>query len=319
MPQNAPYQPDVPLVVSPLFDWPPRPRTVLQVSGRTLAGPLVLLYAALAAAIWYWLTPSLETMSQIQPSWILTVWVRNLALLTAWAGGLHHFLYRRRTQGDHLKYNARWMATSSAKFTGNNQVVDNMFWSLGSGVLVWSAYECLTWWIFANNPGLVRSWSDDWAYLAALVIGMVFWSQVHFYLNHRLLHVDILYSVAHSLHHRNVNTGPWTGISMHPLEHLFYFSAPVLLWVVPSHPVVVLMLLLYSGISPAASHSGFERVELFGRWSIGAGDYYHHLHHRYFECNYGSRLVPVDALFGTYHDGTPEAHEQMLARRRSRA
>lgn len=123
---------------------------------------------------------------------------------------------------------------------------------------------------------------------------------------------------AHALHHRNVNTGPWTGISMHPLEHLVYFSAPVLLWVVPSHPVVALMLLLYSGISPAMSHSGYEKIVLFGRWKLGAGDYFHHLHHRYFEVNYGGRLVPLDALFGSYHDGTPEAHDAMKERRRRR-
>ena len=142
------------------------------------------------------------------------------------------------------------------------------------------------------------------------------WSQLHFYLNHRLLHWGPLYRIAHSLHHRNVNTGPWSGISMHPLEHALYFSAPVLLWFMPAHPVVVLMLLLYSGLSPGFSHAGFDRVEI-GRLSFSSGDYYHHLHHRYFECNYGNRLVPVDVLFGTYHDGTPAAHERMKARRRS--
>lgn len=312
---RAPYEPEVPLTISPLFAWPPRPRELVSVNARSLAAPLVVLYGGLAAVIWYLLTPSVAAMTELRPGWMLTVWARNLALLTLWAGGLHHVLYRRRIQGDRLKYNTRWMSTSP-KFTRSDQVVDNMVWSLGSGVLVWSAYECATWWIMANNAHLVRSWTDDWPYLVVLVIAMVFWSQLHFYLNHRLLHVAWLYRAAHSLHHRNLNTGPWSGISMHPLEHLLYFSAPVLLWVVPSHPVVVLMLLVYSGMSPAASHCGFERVELFGRWSIGAGDYYHHLHHRFFECNYGNRLVPVDVLFGTYHDGTPEAHQRMRARRR---
>ncbi|MDJ0767864.1 MAG: hypothetical protein QNJ12_03685 [Ilumatobacter sp.] len=47
------------------------------------------------------------------------------------------------------------------------------------------------------------------------------------------------------------------------------------------------------------------------------GDHLHHLHHRYFERNDGSRLVPIDVLFGTHHDGTAEAHGRMRARRRS--
>ena len=316
-PTDAPYEPAVPLVISPLFSWPPRPARLLAVNARTLVGPVFLVHVGLSALVWYRLTPPLDQMAEIRPGWILTIWARNLLLLTAVAGGLHHLLYRRRAQGTRTKYLVRWPSVDSAKFTLGDQVLDNLFWSLGSGVLFWTAYECLTWWVLANNPGLVRSWSTDWAYLAAMVAAMVLWSQLHFYLNHRLLHTEALYRIAHSLHHRNVNSGPWSGISMHPLEHAIYFSAPVLLWFVPSHPVVVSMLLLYSALSPAVSHCGFERVELFGRRSIRAGDYYHHLHHRYFECNYGNRLVPIDVLFGTYHDGTAAAHQRMQARRRA--
>ena len=44
----------------------------------------------------------------------------------------------------------------------------------------------------------------------------------------------------------------------------------------------------------------------------------HYLHHKYFERNYGGRLIPIDAWMGTWHDGTPEAHERMKARRRRR-
>ena len=47
-------------------------------------------------------------------------------------------------------------------------------------------------------------------------------------------------------------------------------------------------------------------------------DYFHHLHHRYFECNYGNRPVPWDRLFGTFHDGTPEAHARMRRRMKAR-
>ena len=143
-----------------------------------------------------------------------------------------------------------------------------------------------------------------------LTVGVFLWSVTHFYLNHRLLHVRWFYDHAHYLHHRNVNTGPWTGISMHPLEHLIYFSVFALWWAVPAHPFIVILGGLFQGVSPAVSHSGFERFEVGrreGRTAPGA-DYFHHLHHRYFECNYGNRPVPIDKLFGTFHDGTPEAH-----------
>ena len=46
------------------------------------------------------------------------------------------------------------------------------------------------------------------------------------------------------------------------------------------------------------------------------GDYFHNLHHRYFEVNYGMLLLPLDKWFGTLHDGSQQAHEQMKDRRR---
>jgi len=43
--------------------------------------------------------------------------------------------------------------------------------------------------------------------------------------------------------------------------------------------------------------------------------FYHHLHHRYFECNYGALEVPFDLWFGTFHDGTFETAQYMRAKR----
>jgi lathosterol oxidase len=42
----------------------------------------------------------------------------------------------------------------------------------------------------------------------------------NFYLIHRLLHWPSLYKMAHSLHHRNANVGPWSVLSMHPIEYI---------------------------------------------------------------------------------------------------
>jgi len=131
------------------------------------------------------------------------------------------------------------MAVNSSKYAARSQTIDNMIWSLASGESFWTFYEVITWWLIANGRVGLLSETDDWPAIVALTLTMVLWSQLHFYVNHRLLHWGPLYWAAHSLHHRNVNTGPWSGISMHPLEHLLYFSAPVLLWFIPSHPVVV--------------------------------------------------------------------------------
>jgi len=52
-------------------------------------------------------------------------------------------------------------------------------------------------------------------------------------------------------------------------------------------------------ISPAASHSGWE--------DHFQSDQYHYLHHRFFECNYGTSGTPFDKMFGTFRDKLKEA------------
>lgn len=81
----------------------------------------------------------------------------------------------------------RWIATGLL-FPWGDQVKDNIFWSLVSGTAIWSLYESLTLWAYASGIVQTVSWSDAPVYLALMTIGVFFWSTLHFYLNHRLLH-----------------------------------------------------------------------------------------------------------------------------------
>ena len=208
------------------------------------------------------------------------------------------------------------MAKNRSSFTFNNQTRDNMFYTLVSGGGIAAAYEAIMFRLYATEsiPQLNSLWT------IALMTFAVFWIEgVHFYANHRLLHIDPLYQWAHALHHRNVNTGPWSGISMHPLEHLLYLSLPFVFLILPGSPFIVTFCLVYLMISPSPSHSGFDRFKLGRRITFHGGDYFHNLHHRYFEVNYGMLLLPLDKWFGTFHDGSVEAHEKMKDRRRASA
>ena len=137
----------------------------------------------------------------------------------------------------------------------------------------------------------------------------------HFYWIHRLLHWRPLYRMAHSLHHRNIDTGPWTGISMHPLEHLLYFSSILIHLVVPSNPLLMLFHMQVQALNPLASHSGFSDLQVRDESRLALGEFHHQLHHRYFNCNFGTADVPLDKWFGSFHDGTPEATKDMRMRR----
>ena len=318
-PGQGGYQPADPIVVPPLYAWPPRPVA----TARWLAGGLLLpwglLFIAAAVAAWRYLTPDLETLAHLEPSWMALIWLRNAALLTLVAGALHAWLYIHRGQGRAYKFNPRWPATDNPKFLWRHQVRDNLFWSLASGCTIWTLYESITLWGMAAGYFPRLAWREAPVYLSLMCVGVFFWSTLHFYLNHRLLHWPPLFRLAHELHHRNANTGPWSGISMHPLEHLIYFSLFALWWLIPVHPVIVILTGFYQGVSPSISHSGFDQLQLGRRLKVSAGDQFHHLHHRYFEVNYGNTPTPLDKLFGTWHDGSPAAHAAFQERRRLQA
>ena len=72
------------------------------------------------------------------------------------------------------------------------------------------------------------------------------------------MHWPPLYRLAHALRHRNINIGPWAGISMHPVEAVLHFSILLIHFIVPSHPIHFLFHVHVNGSNPCVSHSGFE-------------------------------------------------------------
>jgi sterol desaturase/sphingolipid hydroxylase (fatty acid hydroxylase superfamily) len=59
------------------------------------------------------------------------------------------------------------------------------------------------------------------------------WRETHFYFIHKLIHWKPLMQTIHTVHHKNPNPGPWSGMSIHPVEHLLYFSVVLIHFVVP--------------------------------------------------------------------------------------
>ncbi len=308
------YDPE-PMDLPPLFQSPPRPLAMVRWLVTKFMWPQSLLWIAISVVIYQLFTPGLERFASLGLGDIGLLWLRNTVLMLIVIGGQHWWLHMRRSQGTEFKYEERWLAKNRKTFLFNDQTRDNMFYTLVSGGGIAAVYEAIMFRLYATES--IPQLSSLWA-IGAMTFA-VFWIEgVHFYANHRLLHVDPLYRWAHALHHRNVNTGPWSGISMHPLEHLLYLSLPFVFLVIPGSPFIVTFCLVYLMISPSPSHSGFDRFKFVGA-DFHGGDYFHNLHHRYFEVNYGMLLLPLDKWFGTFHDGSQEAHEQMKDRRRSTA
>lgn len=150
---------------------------------------------------------------------------------------------------------------------------------------------------------------------------ITYWREFHFYWCHRMIHpygwwakrnlppaqggtkgtlwpyLDLgqaLYTYAHSLHHKSHNPGPWSGLSMHPLEHFFYYQCILLPLLWRAHPLAFLYALYHANVAPIGGHDGYA--------APGGDGAFHWLHHHKYECNYGVPLIDFDSLFGTYVD-----------------
>ena len=316
---NWNHQPEVPIRLSSMFDWPPRPIEIIKYLARLwLATIIMIVNVAFAVTIYFWLLPDFSVMKEFSPGWLSQLWLRNAILLTIVAGGLHLYFYTFRAQGKNLKFEHKQQNRNSKFFTFSDQVYDNMFWSIVSGVTIWSAYEALYFWARANEYVPTLGFAENPVWFVALFIFIPVWSSMHFYWIHRFLHWPPLYKLAHSLHHRNVNIGPWSGISMHPIEHVLYFSTFAIHFVVASHPLHVLFHCYYQALQPATSHCGFEGLQRSGKKPMKLGDFFHQLHHKHFSCNYGTIQMPWDRWFGSFHDGTQESYERMMSKKRRR-
>ena len=296
----TPYHPER-IGVPPLFAWPPQPRAALRWLLFDLMAPWGFFWMVLAVLVWQFMTPSLESMHNFSIGWFVQLWIRNAVILAAIAGSLHWWFHMHRGQERDTKFIAPWLATDDPKFLWRDQVLDNMTFSVVSGVTIWTCYEAATWWWYANGYVSTVSFAEQPVYCVLMIWGVFCWSTLHFYLNHRLLHFKPFYTIAHERHHRNVNTGPWSGISMHPLEHLIYFTVFLLWWVIPVHPVVIILTGLFQGVSPAVSHSGFDYLKVGNRLKIPTGDNFHNMHHRLFNVNYGNSIMPIDRLFNSWN------------------
>lgn len=311
------WRPSERVALPPIYAWPPMPGAV----AKWLFGmpgylwPMNTLIFAITLVTWYFLTPELSAMKQFEAWWLGWLLARNFALVLAIFGGLHLFLYVFKVQGDDLKFSAKPLARNNKRFLFSHQVRDNMFRALGAGVPIITAYEALTYWLFVNGfvgfapltPGSVVFW----VWFAALLLLAPVIHALHFYLIHRALHWRPLYKSVHRIHHLNVEVGPWSGLAMHPVELAIYFSTVCVQWMLALHPLNALYQIYLATINAAVSHTGFDKLIVFGRPIIDSNNFFHYLHHKHFECNYGSTIAPMDQIFGTFHDGSPEAHRAL--------
>ncbi len=309
----------VPIEFAPYFDWPPRPLAVLRsFFGRGFLISQNSLWMGLAFLTWFYLAPPVADWATFEAGWITHMFVLNLGLIGFTAGALHLYLRTYKRQGTKRKFDFREIREHDPRFFTNNQVRDNIFYTCVSGVTIWTAFQVIVMWAYANQLAPWLHFADHPVWFVAMFLLLPFWGSFHFYATHRLLHWPPLYKLAHSVHHRNVDPNPWSGLSMHPVEHVLYLSFVFIHLIVATHPIHMFYLAYTKLLSAVTSHSGYEDLLVGDRRTIEFGEFFHHIHHRYFDCNYGTLMMPWDRWFGSFHDGTSEATDRVRALQRGR-
>ena len=144
---------------------------------------------------------------------------------------------------------------------------------------------------------------DDEANADLLLPGLLIavWTDLHFYVTHRLLHLPALFRLAHYAHHESTNPGPWSSLSFHPIEGIVFFSAYLLVLFMPISVELWWGFKAGMVVGPLLAHCGYD----FGLIQTPR---HHYLHHRYKTGNFGGWPSGLwDKLFRTelqrYKDG----------------
>ncbi len=84
-----------------------------------------------------------------------------------------------------------------SEFLFGHQLWDNVFRSLTTGVLVWTAYEVGFMWAYANGVAPSISFDNNPLWFIVLIFLTPYWAGFYFYTQHRILHWPPLYRTVH--------------------------------------------------------------------------------------------------------------------------
>jgi len=210
-----------------------------------------------------------------------------LALRYFLIGSLLHWIFYIRK---HPKWQKRKIFQ---KDSTRNQLRRELKWSMISTLIFALSGSLL---FFLWQEGLTMIYLDvdgiGWLYLPLSLAILLALNETYYYWLHRWMHQPGVYRIVHKVHHESHITSPWTAFSFHPLEALLQaVFLPVVVMLLPVHPIVLIILLMIMTFSGFVNHLGYEiypenfKKHFLGKWLIGAT--HHARHHRQFQNNYG--------------------------------
>jgi sterol desaturase/sphingolipid hydroxylase (fatty acid hydroxylase superfamily) len=175
----------------------------------------------------------------------------------------------------------------------SRQLIREVFWS-GITSLIFSLSG--VWMLILWQKGYTRLYGDLneyplW-YLPLSLVSFMFIHETYYYWLHRWMHKPGVFRRIHKVHHDSIQTSSWTSFSFHPYESILQaLIIPLLIFFIPIHFYMLLVLLIVMTISAIVNHASVEvypegfHSHFIGKWLIGA--VHHDIHHKKFRYNFG--------------------------------
>lgn len=251
------------------------------------------------------------------PSKMLIVWILNFSLLT-----LRYFIFAG------IAYGIFWIWKRDVWQYKRTQ----MDYPDKSKIIYEVKYSLITMTVFATvglfiflmkKNGYTYIYNNiserGTGYFIFSVIIAILIHDTYFYWAHRLMHHKLLFKYVHKVHHNSTNPSPWAAFSFHPTESILEaLIVPMLVFIMPIHPLAILAFLLYMTLMNVLGHLGFElypkgfTTHWFGKWNNTAT--HHNMHHKFFNCNYGLYFNFWDRVMGTNHPKYTDTFEEVKSR-----
>jgi sterol desaturase/sphingolipid hydroxylase (fatty acid hydroxylase superfamily) len=162
---------------------------------------------------------------------------------------------------------------------------------------------------WGNKNGYTRMYKKidayGWAYFLCSIPLFIFWHDTWFYFTHRFMHHPKIFHHVHLKHHLSHNPTPWTSFAFHPIEAFVEAGFVFIVFLVPLHPLCVLLVITWQMAFNVYGHLGFEIMSVkFHRSALGKlfnTSTHHNMHHRLTKGNYGLYFNFWDRIMHTNH------------------
>jgi ring-1,2-phenylacetyl-CoA epoxidase subunit PaaE len=209
----------------------------------------------------------------------------------------------------------------TSKRAGFDQIKDEIY----NTILVTIASTLFTGIIFFfKDSGWTKFYVDTgkygWWYEILAIVLVLLVSDGWFYWTHRWLHHPKIYKYVHAVHHKSLDTTPYTTFSFHPIEGVLNT-----VWVLPLVMVMPVSLFalgivqVFGMFNNIKSHFGYELYpKFFGKvfpFNMLITSTHHNIHHTKYNGNYALMIRFWDIICGTEIIETQEVFEEINDRK----